>query len=544
MKENNPAPKIPPPDKTSPGAEELFPLIHHNIHDVIWILDITTFQYKYISPSVYQLRGLTVEEAMAEPLQEALHEDDLNQIMNHINLRIKRYKEGDQSMKTLTGEYRQPHKNKDWIWAEITTTLINNQQGEVTEILGVSRRSDHPKTGNPWLKDTQSLFETVFNFTGTGIALINEDGRFINANSGFCKMVGYPLSQVLNKNFYDFLVKGDESCVEEIFEAVKKEENFEKQTEIRLKNLNGQIIWGLINITGIKSVNKEEIQWVMQIQETTARKKAEETIRVLNEDLKTKNSEMEQLVYVTSHDLRSPLVNIKGFSGELILSFEEIKKYLNAQDFAGLQSRLHAIDEEITESYDFISTSINKMDKLLRSLLDYSRLGKKMGKPSKISMDKLFAEIVKTYEYVIKEKHIKILITPLPGCWASEESINQAFSNLIGNAIKYLDDSRAGEITISGARKGAFSVYSIRDNGLGILKQHHQKIFELFFRLHPEKGDGEGLGLSHVKKIVELNNGRIYLESEPGKGTVFHVFLPAENKKKDAPAPFVPFRND
>jgi len=504
--------------------------ISNNIKDVIWLYNFEQQKFEYISQSIMALRGISVDEARNETFIESLHEDDYIFITNALQPRISRFEEGDETMRSVTGEFRQPHKNGSMIWVEITTTLITNEKGKVWAISGVSREITKKKEQSHTLQDTLSLFETVFNFTGTGIAMIDEDGSFINVNSGFCKMLGFPKGYVMERTFFQFLVKGDESCVKEIFNIARTEKNLEKQSEIRLLNLNGNIIWGLINVTGVYSNAENRIQWVIQIQETTARKRAEETINLLNADLKQKNREMEQLVYVTSHDLRSPLVNIKGFGGELQVSFNQLKSLIHKNLSSAGITEIAEIEREITESFEYINASVDKMDRLLKALLSYSRLGKKDKTPELFSMNHLVDDVLKTNEYLIKNAGIEVKVEKLPDCYAPEPLMNQAISNLIGNAIKYLDKNRLGKIKIYGARNERSVWYCIEDNGIGISKTHQEKIFELFYRYDPDLGEGEGLGLSTVKKITEILGGKISVESQVGVGSRFYISVPYNEK--------------
>lgn len=517
------------PKPTPVSATEL---IGNHIKDVIWLYNLVQQRFEYISPSIKELRGLSVEDAMKEDFSESLHEDDYHFIMNALQPRIARYEDGDESMKSVTGEFRQHHQNGSTIWVEITTTLIKNETGKVWAISGVSREITKRKEQNNNFQDTLSLFETVFNFTGTGIAMIDEEGAFINANTGFCKMLGFPKGYVMERSFFQFVVPGDESCVKEIFDSTRTEKNLEKQSEIRLVNLHGNIIWGIINVTGIFSKSENRMQWVLQIQETTARKKAEETIKGLYADLKQKNREMEQLVYVTSHDLRSPLVNIKGFGGELQVSFNQLKSLIHKNLSESGAEEISAIEDEIIESFEYINASVDKMDRLLKGLLDYSRLGKKGETTEVISMNNLVAEVLKTHEYLLKSTGIEVSVEKLMDCYASEPLMNQAISNLIGNAIKYLDKSRPGKIKIYGGKEENFAWYCIEDNGIGISEAHREKVFELFYRYDPDMGEGEGLGLSTVKKIMEILGGKIVLESREGIGSKFFLHIP-NNEKAD-----------
>ena len=505
-----------------------------NISDVIWLYSLKQGKFTYISPSVKQLRGYSVQEALDQNLQESLHEDDFTFVVSNLNARIHQFEAGNNLLKTLTNEIRQTCKNNEYVWVEVCTTLIKDIDGKVSDVIGVTRDISQRKKEQTLVKDTQSFFETVFNLTATGIALINEKGSIINVNGGFCKMIGFPKNYVLQKSFYDFVVPGDESCVKEIFDAASKEKIIEKQSEIRLQNIHGQILWGLLNITGVKSFHEKTLYWVIQLQETTGKKKAEDIIKQLNTDLQLKNREMEQLIYVTSHDLRSPLVNIRGFNKELENSFNELKAVFSSLAHEeNTKKNFELIEKDIFESFEYIVLSISKMDKLLGGLLKYSRLGKQMSQPTLLSMTDLAANVIKTYEYVIKKHKLDIELLELPDCYASEEMINQAFSNLLENAIKYLDPSRKGYIKISGWEENQFAVYCMEDNGIGIQEQHKEKVFELFYRLQPHKSKGEGLGLSTVKKILDLNFGKIKLESTFGAGSKFLIYLPIAEIHQD-----------
>ncbi len=509
---------------------DIFRFIEQNSTHVTWIYNLEDQCFDYISPSVEKMRGYTLKEAMDQGFHESMDAADFQYVMNHLKPRIDRYEQGEESLQTLTHEIRQPCKNGQMIWVEVTTTLLKNPQGRVHKILGVSHEITQKKTQQEIEQETQNLFERVYDFTGTGIALMREDGSLINVNSGLCKILGFPKSYVMEKIFFDFLLADDIPVVKEIFEQSRKEKNFDKKIEIRMVNLHDQVIWGLLNITGINLLRENHIHWIIQLEEITARKKADEVIRLLNADLTLKNNEMERLVYVTSHDLRSPLVNIQGFTNELKVSIEQLLNQWEKHGWPEDAVSLHSIKNEIAESFDYIKTSIDKMDKLLEGLLSFSRLGKKRGSLQTVNMDSLMANVVKSYEYTIKTNKIRVELSPLPNCLANQEMLHQVFSNLLENCIKYRDPLRQCEIRIGAKIDFNRAIYSVEDNGLGIEPKYHQKVFELFFRIHPEKLPGEGMGLATVKKILDLYNGKIFLESTPGKGSKIFVSLPVKEK--------------
>ena len=144
-------------------------------------------------------------------------------------------------------------------------------------------------------------------------------------------------------------------------------------------------------------------------------------------------------------------------------------------------------------------------------------------------MKKIISNVIGTFEFQIKEANIKLEIKELPSCYGDEVQINQVFSNLVGNAIKYLDNDRAGIINVSGQKRNGQVEYCIEDNGIGIAKKNQEKIFNIFGRVKPDDNKGEGLGLAIVRKILSRHNGKIWLKSEFEKGSKFYVSLQANS---------------
>jgi signal transduction histidine kinase len=252
--------------------------------------------------------------------------------------------------------------------------------------------------------------------------------------------------------------------------------------------------------------------------------------------LERKNLELEQIVYVTSHDLRSPLVNVQGFSIELQHACDELVQRLrdgSAHDDAAVE---RILAEEIPQILGFIQASGSKMEKLLAGLLKLSRSGRAPLELRDLDMDSLVSSVLTEFEYVAKEQGISITTDELPRCHGDELQLNQVFSNLVSNAIKYRQAERGCEIHISGQREGGRSLYCVEDNGIGISAPHQHKIFDVFHRLHPDAGEGEGLGLTIVRKSLDRQNGSIWLESEPGRGSRFFVAMPTSGHRSSATA--------
>ena len=231
---------------------------------------------------------------------------------------------------------------------------------------------------------------------------------------------------------------------------------------------------------------------------------------------------------MTSHDLRSPLVNVQGFAKELAKSLIDLTEAIGDGDVSSEAMRKMGpiLKKDIPESLEYIQSSIARMDMQLSALLKLSRLGRAAITIEKLDMDRLIDEVVKSLEYIAKEKGAQITVAKLPPCMADAAQTNQIFLNLIGNALKYLDAKRPCVIRVSGNKQENHVIYCVEDNGVGIPTECQDKIFEIFYRVEQSKCPGEGLGLTIVRQSAEKQNGTVWVESEPGIGSKFFVKLP------------------
>ena len=251
-------------------------------------------------------------------------------------------------------------------------------------------------------------------------------------------------------------------------------------------------------------------------------------IKQIHEVISAKNKELENYLYIASHDLRSPLVNIQGFSQRLQKQADSIKKTLSDSHLPpATKASIDAItDKDIPKTLNFIFSSVKKMDTLLNGLLHLSRTGGTIMAIKQVDMNQVFKIIIDTCNFQLTESDAVVTINDLPSCYGDENLLSQLFSNIIGNAIKYRDKNRQLVLEITAHREFGKAIYSIRDNGLGIESRHLERIWDVFYQVDSTSaGAGEGLGLSSVKKIAEKHNGRVWAESEFGKGCVFHVEL-------------------
>ncbi len=253
----------------------------------------------------------------------------------------------------------------------------------------------------------------------------------------------------------------------------------------------------------------------------TERKKAEEA-------LAAKNKELESYLYAASHDLRSPLINIQGFSHRLQQQTAVIKQVLAECQFeAEQQQQIEKItDEDIPKSLQFILASVAKMDRLIKGLLQISRTGREKMIIKKIDMNALVENVLHGFAFQIEGAAAKVTVDDLPACYGDERLLNQLVANLIGNALKYRDVSRPLVITVTASTQLHNVAYSIEDTGIGIAPEHLSKIWDVFYRVDDRASEsGDGIGLSLVKRIVDKHKGTIRVESTKGQGSVFFIEL-------------------
>jgi len=242
-----------------------------------------------------------------------------------------------------------------------------------------------------------------------------------------------------------------------------------------------------------------------------ALKKNEKKLEALLAELAAKNAELETFVFSVSHDLKTPIVTIEGFMGAL------------REDFGDL------ISEDGEKYLNYISDATLKMESLINDLLELSRIGRLKIKKTEFSFADLVEEVLEMFQPQIKAKGVQIIVKEdLPLVYGEKKRLAQVMENLLSNALKYVGkENTAPYIEVGGREQDDQKLFFVKDNGIGIEKVYFDKIFEVFQRLPSAKkiGEGTGIGLAIVKRIIEYHGGRVWLESEPGKGTTFFFTL-------------------
>ncbi|RPI93206.1 MAG: PAS domain S-box protein [Chloroflexi bacterium] len=327
-------------------------------------------------------------------------------------------------------------------------------------------------------------------------------------NDAYCKFYGKTREELIGRS-YLFMIAPE--FREQVANEAKQlaEENGTVTGEYINYRYDGKQCW----IQWVVKCISDESGHVIELQavgrDITPLKQVEAEREQLITELESKNAELERFTYTVSHDLKSPLITIRGFLG-----------YIEQDIRSGDINRLKGDTQRIIAATD-------KMQRLLNELLELSRIGRLMNPPGNIALADLIQEAVKLMEGRLQEKNIEVKIQEdLPVLFGDSQRLSEVIQNLLDNAVKFMGGQTRPVIEIGtrGEENGMPVIY-VRDNGMGIASEHHERIFGLFNKLDP-RAEGTGAGLAIVKRIIEIHGGRICVESEPGNGATFYFTFP------------------
>lgn len=262
----------------------------------------------------------------------------------------------------------------------------------------------------------------------------------------------------------------------------------------------------------------------------TGRKRTEREREALLASLTRTNAELQSLMHTASHDLRQPLVNLLGFSERLAKLHALLREKLQHTDLPPtVRTDVDALlQERIPHALSFVAKSGNRLGQLINGLLRLSRIDHGAIHSVCIDMNALLHSLLATSALQIEQAQAEVCIEPLLPCTGDTIQVSQVFANLLDNALKYRDPARPLRLEIGSHLREGVVDYTVRDTARGIPAERHEEVWGLFRRLDPEGAvPGDGLGLAVSKRIVEHHGGRMWLESQPGRGSTFHVELPA-----------------
>jgi PAS domain S-box-containing protein len=339
------------------------------------------------------------------------------------------------------------------------------------------------------------------------ICIHDADAKLQFVSPSIKRMLGYNPEDLIGKYPVYIVHIEDEGVMRAVNFKDPSKSFLEKPMQFRLRDTGGKHIWFETIFTLLDRSDSESGSILSQSREITERKKYELALEERTKELERSNADLETFAFVSSHDMQEPLRMISNYT-------QLLKKRYEGK-----------IDKEAEEYLNFANNGATTLQQLLRDLLSYSRITRADVKRSRVDMNTLLTEVLRNLKLELQEKNAQVICEELLPVEGDKNLLMLVMQNLILNGVKY-NQSGKPEIKISSTRLGKEVTYCIEDNGIGIEKSHQQRIFEPFHRLHTKNEyPGTGLGLSICKKIIEKSNGKIWLESEPARGTKFYFSL-------------------
>jgi|GEM_PF-630624 len=377
------------------------------------------------------------------------------------------------------------------------------------------------------LRESEGRFRQLANSLPQLVWTCTPDGPCDFLSEQWLEYTGIPAEPQLGFGWLEQLHPDDrEATVSAWNAAIASGSDF--HVEFRIRRHDGEYCWFDTRAVRLRDAGGRTVKWFGTNTDITERKRAEKEKERLLREVERNKVELEQLIFAASHDLRTPLVGVQGFVGELELSLKDLLAELARPDVPPeFRKRItELVGTDIPESLRFIDAGVARMAALLSGLLRLSRMGRAALRAERLDMNRVVGDVVQSLEFAARQADAKLELSDLPACLGDPMQMGQVLSNLVENAFKYRNPDRALLIRITGLREGGTAVYCVEDNGIGIAPEQQQRIFTPFFRVDTKAPGGEGLGLTIVTRIVERLGGRVWVESEPGKGSRFYVELP------------------
>ncbi len=455
-------------------------------------------------------------------------------------------------------------------WINISAVpLFRPGEARACEVYTVFEDITERRQAEKAVRESRAKLEAAMASMTDAVFISDLQGRFIEFNDAFATFHRFRNKDECAKTFAEyseilevFMADGALAPLDKwaVPRALRGETVTNAEHILRRKD-TGETWVGSYSFGPIRDKDGVIVGSVVAGRDITDRKQAEVALRHLNDELKqgmhrlsetnrelkARTQENEAFVYSVSHDLRSPLVNLDGFSKELRRAMQLLRADLVGSDLPQLvrDRELGILDGPMAKATHFIQTAVTRLSGIIDALLRLSRAGRVVYQRRCVDVQAIVTRIIDSLRGTAEERGATIETGDLPAVLGDPTAVEQIFANLIGNALNYLDRKRPGRIEVGSLspeqdNAGAgLRTYYVRDNGLGITEAGRAKVFQPFQRLYPQAAPGEGMGLAIVHRVVERHGGRIWFESVANQGSTFFVALPAF-PDEESPASPVP----
>ena len=472
--------------------------------------------YLYASPASLSLLGYRPEELVGHSAFEFIHPDDLAEVEESRKFVVD-------NREPVTVSYRIRRKDGAYIWFETASHEIwDEKTGKVAEIQTTSRDISSRKQAEEALRESEEQFRFLIEKAPEAILVYDlEARRFIHANPNVERLFGCDREEVFRVGPLAFYTPDQPDNLPPVVSF--REHNSralageEVVFERNIINRQGKHIICEIRVVRLPTKNRTLLR--SSLIDITKRVEAEQEIRKLNEELEKRvkirtaeleavNRDLESFSYSISHDLRSPLRLINGFSKII------------EEDYSNV------LDTEALHLLDTIRKNTDLMGRLIDDLLAFSRIGRLEVQKTQVDMTGLVRVVFSELKTLFPDREIDFNLSELPVARGNPMMIRQVWTNLLSNAIKFSSTRKPAVIEVGSYRKGKEDVYYVKDNGVGFDMQYKAKLFGVFQRLHKtSEFEGSGVGLAIVKRIVDKHGGRIWAEGKIDEGSVFYFSL-------------------
>ncbi len=487
-------------------SRQKYKLLAENITDVIWIFNTNVDRLTYVSPSVFRLSGFTVEEALCQPLEEILEPWSAEFIRQIMPGSIKEFLANPDNPKTNVAELQYRCKNGSSVWVETTTQKQLAKNGDV-EVLGVSRRIQKRKEAEFEFKAKSDELERFFSLSLDLLCIADVNGYFHKLNKSWENTLGYKLEDIQNARFLDFIHPDDLASTLNAMGTLS----------------TGKQVFGFENRYRAKNGNYHWIEWHSQpygdnliyaaARDVTQRKTHELELANMSEKLLQMNMDKDRFVSILAHDLRNPFNILLGLSDFLIS---------NLRDFT-----VDEIEEQVAMIQKISFRTHNLLEDLL--LWSKSQMGNLSVESHRIDFSQICEEVIESVRVIAQAKNIDITYVASENIllMADGNLIKTILRNLLSNAIKF--SFKGGKVDVCSFSDKQFATIVVSDNGVGIDEVKLPKLWDAYSKISTPGTAGEGgsgFGLALCRELVSKSGGRIWVESEAGKGSKFLFTIP------------------
>lgn len=496
-------------------ANERFEKVTEATNDAIWDWNIEE-NTLYWGSGFKNLFGHKVNRITPtlDSWTQHLHPEDLTRVLSSLDAVV-----ADEQKAIWTAEYRFQKANGDYAFVIDRGIIIRSADGKPSRMVGSMTDISELKRSEEELKMANERFEKATEATNDAIWDWDiEAGVFFRSNA-IDKFFGEGTARLLNeKNFWqDKFHPDDLAAIKSSIEKSLADPGCHRwEMEYRIFNQKGEMLYVIDRGLIIRDSNRKAVRMVGAMTDITDRKRFEQELLALNrslneqaEELKRSNEELEQFAFVASHDLQEPLRMISSFMDQLRRKYQD------------------QLDDKALQYIYFATDGAKRMKQIILDLLDFSRANRPTDDKEEVDLNEVFAEYKALRRKIIQETNASIQSDPLPVLVTYKAQITQILHCLLDNAIKYSKTDVPPEIVLEVKGNGAYWQFAIKDNGIGIDAQFHDKIFIIFQRLHNRSQySGTGVGLSIAKRSIEFLGGKIWLQSTPGIGSTFYFTIP------------------